>query len=46
MSVNGKYDVINGPVLPPPPPPRMKISKPNVLRQYFWQDFCLREKNC
>ena len=21
----------------------MKISKPNVLRQDFWQDFCLRE---
>ena len=23
----------------------MKISKPNVFRQDFWQDFCLREKN-
>ena len=42
MSVNGKYDVIKGPVLPP----CMEISKLNVLRQDFWQDFCLRENNC
>ena len=42
MSVNGKYDVIKGPVLPP----CMKISKSNVFRQDFWQDFCLGENNC
>ena len=43
MSVNGKYDVIKGPVLPPV---LVKISKPNVFRQDFWQDLCLRENNC
>ena len=26
--------------------PCMKISKPNVFRQDFWQDFCFRENNC
>ena len=42
MSVNGKYDVIKGTRAAP----CMKISKPNVFRQDFWQDFCLRENNC
>ena len=42
MSVNGKYDVING----PPAGPCMKISKPIVFRQDFSQVFCLRENNC
>ena len=41
MSVNGKYDVIWTRAAP-----CIEISKPNVFRQDFWQDFCLRENNC
>ena len=41
MSENGKYDVKRTRAAS-----CMKIGKPNVFRQDFWQDFRLRENNC
>ena len=43
MSVNGKYDVIKGPVLPPV---GRLVNRMCSDKIFVRQDFCLREKNC